>query len=72
MDRKHCSGCEQNFYNGNNPMGVKECWHLKDARIILRKAVPITQVPPWTQKAQRYPNCYVKRGYTFVKPNQIN
>ncbi len=24
MDKKHCSGCEQNFYNGNNPYKVKD------------------------------------------------
>ena len=27
---KFCQRCDKNFYNGNNPMGIKECWFLKD------------------------------------------
>jgi hypothetical protein len=34
--QKHCSGCRQNFYNGNNPLGIKECWHLGTARLVKR------------------------------------
>lgn len=33
---KHCAGCRDDFYNGNNPMGVKECWMLKTAKIVTR------------------------------------
>lgn len=69
---KHCSGCRDNFYNGYNPYGIKECWNLKDAKIIWRKAVPLSQYPPWTQKAQRYPSCYRKKGYVFVGPKQTH
>lgn len=28
-----CQGCRDNFYNGNNELGVRECWSLSDARI---------------------------------------
>jgi hypothetical protein len=72
MPLKFCSGCEQNFYNGNNTLGVKECWHREKARVILRKKVSINQRPPWKQKAEEYPNCYQQRGYVFVKPNREN
>lgn len=34
--RKYCSGCRENFYNGNNALGIKECWNLKSARIVTR------------------------------------
>lgn len=71
MDVKHCNGCEQDFYNGKNPLGIKECWHLGEAKVIFRKAVSIQQRPPWTQKAERYPSCYQRKGYIFVKPGQI-
>ena len=27
-----CRGCLDDFYNGNNSLGVKECWSLKAAR----------------------------------------
>lgn len=33
---KHCLGCEQDFYNDKNPLGVKRCWHLKDAKLVTR------------------------------------
>jgi len=69
MDIKHCSGCEQDFYNDNNDLGVKKCWHLDEAELIKRKRVHINQVPPWKQKARTYPSCYRVKGYVFVKPN---
>lgn len=34
--RKHCSGCRQNFYNGNNNLGIKECWSLAKAKLVTR------------------------------------
>ena len=33
---KQCVGCEDNFYNGHNPMGIQECWCLPDARLVTR------------------------------------
>jgi hypothetical protein len=35
-DRKHCSGCRDDFYNGQNELGVKECWSLKSAKVVTR------------------------------------
>ena len=35
-DKKYCVGCDENFYNGNNPMGVKECWLFKSAKVMTR------------------------------------
>ncbi len=35
-DKKYCIGCDSDFYNGNNPMGVKECWLFKSAKIMVR------------------------------------
>lgn len=34
--KQYCSGCRQNFYNGNNPHGIKECWSLKTAKLVKR------------------------------------
>ncbi len=70
MDRKHCVGCRQDFYNGNNDLGVQECWRLKTAKIIWRKRVSMSQRPPWKQKAIRKPDCYWQAGYVFVGPKQ--
>lgn len=29
-----CHGCRENFYNGNNDLGVKECWMFSDAQVV--------------------------------------
>jgi len=68
--RRRCVGCHDNFYNGNNPLGVAECWSLKDAKVVWKKEVPISQVPPWTQKARRFLNCYHQTGYVYVCKDQ--
>lgn len=44
-DRRHCKGCEDDFYNGNNPLGVKQCWSLKTARLVTRWRLPSWQQP---------------------------
>jgi hypothetical protein len=68
MDKKHCSGCHNNFYNLDKRF-ENGCWHLKSARLIMKKKVPVTQSPPWKQTPQRYPDCYRSPGYVFVDPN---
>jgi len=70
MDKRNCSGCEQNFYNGNNPYGVRECWSFKNAKIVFKKKIHIDQRPPWKQKAIRVPNCYQQKGYVFCDANR--
>lgn len=34
--RQYCTGCRDDFYNGQNAIGVKECWHLKTAKVVKR------------------------------------
>ncbi len=69
MDKKHCSGCRQNFYNDNNPYGIKECWLLKDAEVIERKRVGYDDRPPWKAEPEDLPSCYSQRGFVFVDPD---
>jgi len=33
-NKEYCIGCHDNFYNGNNDMGIKECWNLKCAKVV--------------------------------------
>ncbi len=68
--RKHCVGCEQDFYNGNNPYGVKECWSLDNAKMESRKKVPMNQRPPWTQSPREVLSCFQQKGYVFVEGNR--
>lgn len=70
MTKAHCEGCENNFYNGNNPLGVKECWSYPSAKLMRRKEVHVDQIPPWTQEAKVLPSCYTRRRFVYVKPDQ--
>ena len=70
-EKSDCEGCEDNFYNGNNPHGTKECWKFSDAKIIMRKQVHINQTPPWTQKPTLMMSCYRKKQFVFVNGNTI-
>ncbi len=69
--KKYCSECENNFYNGNNPFGIKECWSFKNSKIVWKKKVSINQVPPWNQKPIRVLNCYREKGYVFVNKDVV-
>ena len=70
MKKRNCIGCYDNFYNGNNPHSVKECWMFKEAKVIWRKEVSIDQRPPWNQKAKRFPDCYSRQRYVYVDPKR--
>jgi len=67
MNRKHCAGCYNDIYN-HGAGGAKECFSLKTAKVIFRKEVHVDQVPPWKQKARRFPDCYTKPRYCYVTP----
>lgn len=64
--RRYCPGCRDNFYNNHNPLGVAECWHLKRAKVVWRKLVPIHQCPPHPQRNRRFLSCYSRDGYVFA------
>lgn len=63
---KMCRGCENNFYNGNNPYGVKECWLLKSAKVVSKKQVSINDRPPWKQEPIKVLSCRKVKGFVFV------
>lgn len=52
-DTKYCRGCRDDFYNGNNGLGVKQCWSLKSARVVKR-----WRTGWWTQPTQ--PGAFVE------------
>ena len=68
---KDCAGCRDNFYNGNNPHGVKRCWLLDRARLVRRKKINVDDVPPWNwQPVMIVPDCYRQSRYVFVSPDR--
>lgn len=66
MDKKHCSGCKNNFYNGNNHFGIKECWSLRDAKLVTKYRIHMNA--PMNVKSNyirvRIPNCFCGGGYS--------
>jgi hypothetical protein len=73
MDRKHCRGCRDNFYNGNNDLGVSECWMLKDAKREKRIRIPTDMRPPYKGlPVVQMPTCYHEKGYVLVKPEALD
>lgn len=67
IKREQCSGCVDNFYNGNNPLGVTRCWHAKDGKMVTRYRIG-TWTRPDTKYAftqMRVPSCYREKGYSF-------
>jgi len=70
---KHlCLGCENNFYNGNNPYGVDECWSFKKGKVIKRLSIPTHRPPPYDKKDWRYMlDCYHQKQMCYPNPDAI-
>lgn len=49
--KQMCSGCRNDFYNGNNNLGVSECWSYKDAKVVNKIRVGLWESPPYRNKA---------------------
>lgn len=63
-----CAGCRDNFYNGNNHLGVKRCWGLDSAEPVRRKFVHISACPPWdTQRVEDTLSCHRRHQYVAVE-----
>ena len=75
MNKKHCSGCRNNFYNGNNNFGVKECWSLKGAKLVSRIPIGHWENPPYLNKKKvKVLNCWHGEGSNrthYVDPSTI-
>lgn len=69
MKKEKCSGCYNDIYN-HGAGGAKECFNFKTAKVIFRKEVHVDQVPPWKQKAKRFPSCYSKQRFVYVGPDR--
>ena len=77
MEIKHCQGCRDNFYNGNNNLGISHCWSFDKRKKLEWRLGPIGhwEEPPYIhKKKKRFPPCW--HGDTnkshWVKPGAIN
>jgi hypothetical protein len=66
-----CGGCRENFYNGNNPAGIQDCWCLKSAKIVQRKFVPLDMRPPWEMAPETTFSCHRRIGFVAVRPETV-
>lgn len=71
MDVRHCAGCHNDFYNGHNNLGVKECWSLKDAQLVPRLLIHVDRPPPYREKPQLRPVCYKAERHVTVNPDSL-
>lgn len=65
---EHCTGCRNNFYNGNNSLGVARCWSLESAKMVTKFELGCN-VPMNIREAYikvRVPSCYHKNGYVYL------
>ncbi len=68
--KRMCAGCRDNFYNGNNDLGVKECWNLSTAKVVTKRRVGLWESPPWNAEPEKVLSCRTEKGYVFVDKNQ--
>lgn len=64
-----CSGCRQDFYNGHNDLGVKECRSFKTAKVVTRMRVGIWQNPPYIWNPQKTLGCHSPDGGVMIEKN---
>ncbi len=68
--QQFCSSCRNNFYNGNNSGGVKECWSLADSKIVDRVCVGIWEPPPYDKQPTKTLDCHhFENTMTWILPS---
>lgn len=68
MDKSHCSGCSDDFYNHDNRSMTGECWLLKTAHMTTKFRIGVWTMPlsPGAFTEVRVPNCYRQKGRCYV------
>jgi hypothetical protein len=63
-NKKYCIGCDSHFYNGNNQLGIKECWHLKTAKLTTKYMIGwwVPQNSKGNFSKIRTYNCHTETG----------
>lgn len=64
-----CAGCRDDFYNDRNPMGVKECWLLKKAEMVIRFRIHRDAMPASNGAFAevRVPDCMNGNGWYYSR-----
>jgi hypothetical protein len=69
VTKDNCRGCRDDFYNDRNPLGVKECWMFKAAKLVDRYRTHRDAMPAskGAFAEVRVPSCFNQTGVYFVK-----
>ena len=64
-DKHLCKDCKDDYYNGNNSVGIKECWSFDNAEVVTR-----FRIPWWTpmDRAENFTkvttlSCHMETGH---------
>lgn len=73
LPAEHCRGCEDDFYNGHNDLGVKQCWLRKGAKVEHRYLIPVDMPPPYKRLLpEPLPTCYKAKRHVNVPEEAID
>lgn len=68
-----CFGCHNDFYNGKNDLGVKQCWSYPSAEVVRRIRVGIMERPPYSAKRAAWTfSCHKPDGAVQVNPDNLD
>lgn len=74
--KNYCSGCRENFYNGNNGLGIQRCWSRDQAKVVWRIPVGHWENPPYLNKKKvQVFNCWHGEGSNrthYIKSDSLN
>jgi len=64
MNNLHCVGCQEDFYNGKNDLGIEECWQLKDAKLVKKYKIGwwVSPTEDGAFEKVTVPNCFRQTG----------
>lgn len=68
MDRVHCEGCRDDYYNDQAPEG---CWNRETAQRSEWLLIGVDEPPPYKKKTVTLPNCYSQSRSIKVKPDAL-
>jgi len=62
-----CEGCYNAIYHDSEENG---CWSFSEMYVTLKKEVHINDRPPWKHTPKKFPSCYRKPKYVYVRKDQ--
>jgi len=78
IDRKHCIGCHDNYYNCQATSGSSDgmCWSRKTGKMVWRIPVGYWENPPYLNKKKvKVPDCWHGQGSNrthYIKPEVLD